>query len=133
MSGPAVILFDDVCRLCSRSVRFIIARDPDARFRFAGLGSPTADRLLAGGRNTLEGVDSVVLIEDGEVFIRSTAALRIARGLTAPWPLLYGLIVVPRPLRDLVYDLVARKRYRWFGRLETCLVPTEAERDRFLD
>ena len=80
--------------------------------------------------NTLP--DSVVLIEDGRVYTRSTAALRIVRRLVFPWPLIYALMVVPRPLRDMVYDLIARHRYWWFGKRDACMVPTPEIRARFL-
>src|ERR1017187_9056949 len=121
---PAVVLFDGVCNLCNRSVQFIIARDPAAYFRFAALGSEAAQRLL--GESVLRGPlpDSVALIERGRVYTRSAAALRIARRLRFPWPLVCALIVVPRPLRDQVYDLIARNRYRWFGKRDACMMPT---------
>src|SRR5712691_1177998 len=109
-----VILFDGVCNVCSGFMQFVIARDPAGRFRFASLAS-------------------VVLVEGDQVFTQSTAALRIARGLGLPWRLAYGLIAVPRPLRDWVYDVVARHRYQWFGRRDGCLVPTPQVRARFLD
>jgi predicted DCC family thiol-disulfide oxidoreductase YuxK len=75
----------------------------------------------------------VILIEDGCRYDRSTAVLRVARRLRAPWPLLFAFIVVPRPLRDWAYDIVARRRYRWFGRRETCMVPTPELRARFVE
>ena len=128
----AVVLFDGVCNLCSGIVRFIIARDPQAHFQFAALTSAAAGRALDAARAVPPLPDSLVLIDDGVVFTRSEAALRIARRLTFPWPLAYGLIVLPRALRDWAYDLVARSRYRWFGRRDSCLVPTDAISARFL-
>ena len=128
-----VILFDGVCNLCNGFVRFVIARDLAARFRFAALQSDSARRLLA-RLDGLGGIpDSVVLVDRGRVYTRSSAALRIARGLPFPWSLARALIVVPRPLRDWVYDRVARHRYRWFGRKDTCIVPTPDLRARFLE
>lgn len=132
-SPQNVVLFDGICNLCNAAVRFIIARDHHARFRFAALQSDAARALLAsinGNDSTLP--DSIILVENGAVRTRSTAALRIVCRLRFPWPLLYGLIVVPRPLRDWLYDHVARLRYRWFGRQETCMMPDEAIRSRFL-
>lgn len=127
-----VILFDGVCNLCSALVRFVVARDPHARFQFASLTSDAAARVLDGvTRDALP--DSVVLIEDGQVFTRSDAALRIARRLTFPWRLAYAAIVLPRGFRDVLYDAVAARRYRWFGRRETCMIPTPAIRGRFLE
>ena len=128
----SVVLFDGVCNLCNGFVQFVIARDPRARFRFGTLQSEAAARSLR--RLGVQGrmPDSVVLIEDGHVYVRSTAALRIARGLRFPWPFAYALIAVPRPLRDWVYDVVARRRYRWFGKRDVCMAPTPELRDRFL-
>jgi predicted DCC family thiol-disulfide oxidoreductase YuxK len=124
-----VILFDGVCNLCNGVVRFIIARDPAARFRFASLQSDTAQRLMKENRPG----DTIVLLEEGKMYSKSAAALRIARGLRFPWPLLCAFIVVPRPLRDLVYDWVARHRYGWFGKLDTCLLPTPELQNRFVE
>ncbi|MDU4694965.1 MULTISPECIES: thiol-disulfide oxidoreductase DCC family protein [Paenibacillus] len=128
-----VILFDGVCHLCQGAVKFIIKRDPAGRFRFASLQSQAGSQLLQAVGAHGESLDSVVLIENGTYYIRSAAALRIAKGLRYPWPLLYGLIVVPRGLRDAVYQFVAKHRYRWFGKDETCLVPTRELKERFLE
>ncbi len=128
-----LVLFDGVCNLCNGAVRFIIKRDRHARFRFAALQSDAARMLLASiGVDASTLPDSVILVEDGAVFTRSAAALRIARRLRFPWPLTFGLIIVPRPLRDWLYDAVARRRYRWFGRREACMLPDESLRARFL-
>ena len=127
-----VVLFDGVCNLCNGSVRFIIAHDPAAHFRFAALQSEAARRLLSESGLNDQLADSVALIECGRVFTRSTAALHIARRLCFPWPLLYTLIVVPRTLRDAVYNLIARHRYGWFGKRDACMVATPELRTRFL-
>ena len=128
----ATILFDGVCNLCNGFVRFVIARDPHAHFRFAALSSDPAQALLrqAGVRGPVP--DTIVLVQDGQVYLRSDAALRIARHLTFPWRLAYGLTAVPRFIRDAVYDAVAARRYRWFGRRDTCMVPTPDLARRFL-
>jgi predicted DCC family thiol-disulfide oxidoreductase YuxK len=128
----AVVLFDGVCNLCNGFVQFVIPRDPHGHFRFAALQSPVAARLLAQARVTPGDAETVVLIEDGRAFFRSSAALRIARGLRFPWPLLYGLMVLPRPIRDWVYDLIARNRLRWFGQRDQCMIPEPGIRERFL-
>jgi predicted DCC family thiol-disulfide oxidoreductase YuxK len=136
-SAPrAVVLFDGVCNLCNGFVQFVIPRDPDGYFQFAALNSEAAARVLSTTREARHGgplVDSIMLVEDGVVYVRSAAALRIARRLGFPWVLGYALMIVPRPLRDAIYDLVARRRYRWFGRRETCMVAGPGVRDRFLD
>jgi predicted DCC family thiol-disulfide oxidoreductase YuxK len=126
----AVLLFDGVCTLCNGFVQFVIQRDPAGRFQFATLQSDAARRLLQAAPQPLP--DTLVLVENGRMFLRSTAALRVARGLKFPWPLAYVLVVVPRPLRDWLYDIVARNRYRWFGRRDVCMVPTPELRARFL-
>jgi predicted DCC family thiol-disulfide oxidoreductase YuxK len=129
--GGAVILFDGVCNLCNSSIQFVIRRDPQARFSFAPLQSVAADSLLKStGAAPLP--DSIVLVQRGRVYTQSGAVLRIARGLRGLWPLAYAFIVIPRPLRDLVYRLIARNRYRWFGKREACMMPTEEIRARFL-
>lgn len=131
---PAVILFDGVCNLCNGFVQFVIARDPAGRFRFAALQSDAARRLLGRLETPQEWPDSLVLVEDGQYFfVRSGAALRVARGLRFPWPLAYVFVGVPRPVRDWVYDIVARNRYRWFGRRDVCMIPTPGLRARFID
>jgi predicted DCC family thiol-disulfide oxidoreductase YuxK len=114
-------------------VQFVIARDPGAHFRFAPLGSDAATRML--GECGVDGSlpDSVALIENGRLYTRSTAALRIARLLRFPWCLVYGFIVMPRPLRDIVYNWIARHRYRWFGKQDSCMIPTPELRGRFLE
>jgi len=130
-AGP-LVLFDGVCNLCNASVSFIIERDPAARFRFAPMQSEAGGALLRRhGLSTLD-LESMVLIEGGRCYTRSAAALRIARRLAWPWKLLCGLLAVPAPLRDALYNWVARNRYRWFGRSETCRLPTPELARRFL-
>lgn len=123
------MLFDGVCNLCTASVKFIIKRDPQGQFRFAALQSEAARGLVVGEG---ERPDSIALVESGKVYWKSTAALRIARRLGALWPVLYVLIAVPRPVRDWVYDVIARHRYRWFGKQDACMMPTPELRERFL-
>jgi predicted DCC family thiol-disulfide oxidoreductase YuxK len=131
-SGTAVVLFDGVCNLCNASVNFIIDRDPAGHFKFAALQSEAASGMLAPCGPSGEALSSVVLLEEGRCYERSAAALRIARRLSGAWPLLYAFVVVPRPLRDAVYDWVARNRYRWFGKRDACRLPTPELRARFL-
>jgi len=128
-----VVLFDGVCNLCNGSVRFVIERDPHKHFQFAPLQSETATTLIGRTADPLAMPDSIVLVDDGRLYVRSTAALRIARRLRFPWPLLWLFMAVPRPLRDWVYDLIARHRYGWFGKRDSCMVPTKEIRDRFLE
>lgn len=129
----ATILFDGVCNLCNGFVQFVIARDPHEQFRFASLGTPAAESLLSAAGVTGARPDSIVLVEEGRVYFRSDAPLRIARRLSFPWPLAYGLVAIPRVIRDRVYDAIAARRYAWFGKRDVCMVPTPALRRRFLE
>lgn len=128
----AAVLFDGVCNLCHGSVLFIVDRDPKARFRFASLQSDEARALLEPYSPKPADLSSVLLIENGALYDRSTAALRIARRLKGFWPLMFALIVIPKPLRDAVYRIIARNRYRWFGRTESCRIPTPELSGRFI-
>lgn len=130
-SSP-VILFDGYCNLCNGAVQFTINRDRKNVFRFAPLQSDYAIKALASFQLESSLGDSFILLEDGKVYQRSTAALRVARKLNGLWPLLYYFIVVPRFIRDGVYNFVARNRYRWFGKQETCWVPTPELKAKFL-
>jgi predicted DCC family thiol-disulfide oxidoreductase YuxK len=127
-----VLLFDGVCNLCNSSVQFIIERDPDARFRFASLQSEEGQAVLSRFENRPSDLSSVVLIQDDQLYARSEAALRVARQLGGGWSLLYAFIVVPRPIRDAVYDWIARNRYRWFGKKDACMIPSPDLQSRFL-
>lgn len=133
MEPAPVILFDGECLLCHRAVRFVLRHDRAGRFRFAPLRSETGLKLLARHGLADPVPDSLVLIEDGAAHLESSGALRIARGLGGGWRLAGVLLAAPRALRDPVYRWVARNRFRWFGRTESCLVPDPAWRDRFLD
>jgi len=128
----AVIVFDGVCLLCSRSVRFVLRHDRAGRFRFATQQGATGQMLLR--RHGLDPADppSFLLIEDGRGHVDSDALLRVLSGLGGVWRLGALLRVIPRPLRDAAYRYVARNRLRWFGRAEQCLLPTPETRARFL-
>ncbi|WP_240353128.1 thiol-disulfide oxidoreductase DCC family protein [Cohnella algarum] len=130
---PAILLVDGHCILCQGITRFVARHDPRARFRFASLQSRLGKRWLAERGMAADRLDTFVLIERGRHYTKADAALRVFRGLPWPWPLLYGLRIVPSGLRNAVYDWVARNRYRWFGRSEACLVPDERLKSRFLE
>ena len=137
MNQP-IILFDGVCNLCNASVQFIIERDPTAIFHFASLQSNAGQAILAENalnatlKNEASAEDSVILVEGGKIYDRSTAALRIARRLSGGIKFLYVFIIIPRPIRDFVYKLIAKNRYRWFGKQDACWMPTKALKARFL-
>ena len=130
--GPAIILFDGICNLCNGFVQFVIAHDPDRKFKFASLQSDAAQLLLKGLPENQRTTDSVMLLENGKVYQQSTAALRILQKLSGPWPWLYGFIIFPAFVRDWVYAWVAKNRYRWFGQRDSCMLPTPELKSRFL-
>ena len=130
--NKGIILFDGYCNFCSRSVMFIIRRDRKAHFTFAPSQTP-------GGQKTIQEFHlgelarhSIVLIEQGNVYKKSSAALRIARRLDGAWSLFYIFMIIPKRIRDGMYDLIARNRYRLFGMRDRCFVPDPELRERFL-
>jgi predicted DCC family thiol-disulfide oxidoreductase YuxK len=127
------VFFDGVCNLCNGAVRFIAANDPQGSFRFASLQSPQARALLGERSAGPREPDSIVLLAGGRRYERSDAALHIALGMRAPWPLAFAAILIPRAVRDAVYAGIARNRYRWFGRTDTCALPPPGLRERFLE
>ena len=131
LDGP-LVLYDGTCGLCNRSVQLILRHDRRGRFRFAALQSDLGRALLARHGLAVDALDTVVLVEDGRAWTKSAAALRIARGMDRPWPLLRVLGIVPRPVRDFFYDRLANNRYRIFGRVDACMLPPPEVRARFL-
>lgn len=129
---PAILLFDDVCNLCNASVQWVLLRDRRGVFHFAALQSDVGRGLLARFGLSAENFDTVVLVDGDRVFTRSDAALEVLRRLGKPWAFGAGLRVLPRSLRDAVYNWIARNRYRWFGRREQCLLPRPEWQERFL-
>jgi predicted DCC family thiol-disulfide oxidoreductase YuxK len=128
----AIVLFDGVCHLCTSTVQFIIKRDPHGAFMFASLQSEVGSKLLEEHGLSPEALDTFVLIEGARCFTRSDAALRVAQHLSGGWSLCRVLSLIPRPVRDWSYTVIARNRYRWFGRRETCMIPSRDLLDRFL-
>ncbi len=128
----AIILFDGVCNLCNASVQFILKRDSKAHFRFASLQSEFGKQQLLLYEIDASKCDSVIYIYKDRAFIKSTAALQIAKKLGGGWPLLYGLIIIPRFIRDWVYGFIAKNRYRWFGKKDSCMIPSPELKSRFL-
>jgi predicted DCC family thiol-disulfide oxidoreductase YuxK len=128
-----VLLFDGVCNLCNRWVNFVIDRDPEGRIMFAPLQSDPAKQLLEEHRLDPGAMDTVVLIDDGRAFDRSEAVLRIAAYLKGPVRLLRIGRILPKKLRDALYNLVAHRRYHWFGKRDECRIPEPGLKDRFLE
>ncbi len=128
-TDASLILFDGLCHLCNNSVIFIIERDPDKQFKFVSLQSTAGQRLLERYGLPLDKLDTFFLIEAGKIYNRSTAALKVIKRLNGLWPILYAFIIVPRPVRDFVYNFIASNRYKVFGKRETCMVPTSDMKD----
>jgi predicted DCC family thiol-disulfide oxidoreductase YuxK len=131
-SEKYILLFDGVCNLCNSLVNFIIKRDPAGKFKFAALQSESAKSLLISFDLEASDLDTFVLINGDRSFSKSTAALHVLKELGGAWKLMYVFIYIPKPLRDAVYDLVARTRYKVFGRRDKCMIPTTDIKDRFL-
>ncbi|HAM81839.1 thiol-disulfide oxidoreductase DCC family protein [Ornithinibacillus bavariensis] len=127
-----VILFDGVCNFCNSSVQFIIKRDPTAKFHFASLQSEIGQQLL-NDYQIPKDIDSFIYLEGEEVYVQSTAALKVSKELKGLWKLCYVFIVVPRPIRNIFYNLFAKNRYSWFGKRESCMIPSQLDRQRFLE
>lgn len=127
-----ILLFDGVCNLCNASVQWVLLRDRKARFRFAALQSDLGQKLLLQHGLSAENLDTVVLVIGEQIFLRSDAPLEIVRRLGGLWPLLYGFKILPKALRDAMYNFVAKNRYRWFGRQESCMLPRPEWKGRFL-
>lgn len=131
MTEPAdhpIIFYDGVCGLCDRSIQFILKHDHKRVFRYAALQSDFAKQTLGDQL----AFDSFVYYDKGKVFYRSTAALKMFKALGGGWSLLYGFMVVPAFIRNAVYDFVARNRYKWFGKFDSCKIPTPEQRALFL-
>jgi predicted DCC family thiol-disulfide oxidoreductase YuxK len=133
IASTPVILFDGVCNLCNSSVQFIIKRDPKSIFRFASIQSDAGRELLTTHGEDPDALASVILIREGKVYKRSAAALEIARRLSGAWPLFYAFRIFPSAFLDIFYNLIARNRYRWFGRQDECMIPDGNLSLRFLD
>lgn len=131
-SRQAIVIFDGECALCDGAVNFIIDRDPRGYFHFASRQSEAGERLLRAHGLPTEGLESLVLLEGGSVYLRSEASLRIARRLQAPWPLLYAFVGVPRVLRDAAYGFVSKNRKRLAGTVDVCALPTPERRARIV-
>lgn len=127
-----IILFDGVCNLCNSSVTFVIKRDKKDAFRFAALQSEVGQQLIAKFNIDTAQTDSIILIDNDKAYVKSSAALRAARSLSSAWPLLYGFMIVPRFLRNWVYDYIAKNRYKWYGQRESCMIPTPELKAKFL-
>ncbi len=127
-----IVLFDGICNLCNGLIQFIIKRDRTDQFRFATLQSEIGRQLLQSFDLTPTGMDSFVFIKKGKYLLKSTAALNLLKELGGFWKLFYLFIIIPRPIRDGVYSLIAKSRYKIFGKRNSCMIPTPGLRKKFL-
>lgn len=127
-----ILLFDGVCNLCNGTVQFLIRADRRKKLRFASLQSEPGQQLLRYFRYSGPALHSVVFCKGDRLFTHSQAILEVFRLMGFPWSILFTFIIVPRPIRDFVYKWIAQNRYRWFGKKETCWLPTPELRHRFL-
>ena len=127
-----IILFDGVCNFCNFWVNFILDKDKEKRFKFASLQSAAGKKLLSDFDLPLNDFETFILIKDKKYFTKSSAALIIAKNLKGFWKLLYAFVIIPKPVRDFFYNLIANNRYKLFGEREFCRIPTPEERERFL-
>ncbi|HJD86994.1 MAG TPA: thiol-disulfide oxidoreductase DCC family protein [Empedobacter falsenii] len=133
MKTRKIILFDGICNLCNQSVQFVIEHDKRNQFRFASLQSDFGQNFLKENDLDAAQFDSVVFIEDDKFYTKSSAALKIAKHLDGITSCLHFFMIVPKPLRDIVYSFIAKNRYRWFGKQESCWLPTPELKAKFLD
>lgn len=127
-----IILFDGVCNLCNDSVTFVIRHDTKDVFRFAALQSTLGIAMTTKHGIDTSKTDSILLIDQDKMYVKSTAALKIAKHLSGGYPLLFGFIIVPNFIRNWVYDIIAKNRYNWFGKKDSCMVPTAELKNKFL-
>lgn len=127
-----VIVFDGICNFCNASVNFVMERDPEKAFKFATLQSEAGQEVLKFNKLNAQDFETFLYIQNGHVFSQSTAALKVAQRLSAPWPMLYLFRVIPQSIRDSVYRFVGKRRYQWMGKREVCRIPTTAEQERFV-
>ncbi|GER59443.1 thiol-disulfide oxidoreductase DCC family protein [Patiriisocius marinus] len=127
-----ILLFDGVCNLCNSAVNFVIKLDNKDVFRFTALQEEPGKSYLTKYNIDPKNIDSIVLIENGKAYVKSSAALRTAKYLGGAWPLLYVFIIVPAFIRDVVYDYIAKNRYKWYGKKDSCMIPTPELKAKFL-
>ena len=127
-----IVVFDGVCILCNKTVQWIIRNDSKSKFRFTSAQSKMGQLLLK-EHVSADSFKSILYITDNRVYLKSTAVLRILRGLDGGFQLLYSLIIIPRIFRDMIYDFIANRRYKWFGKRDSCIAPFPEYRDRFLE
>jgi predicted DCC family thiol-disulfide oxidoreductase YuxK len=130
-TAEQIILFDGVCNFCNGSVNFLIKRDPNGIFKFAPLQSEIGQQLIT--KNNITGeIDSIILVKENIVYIKSDALIEIIKELKWYWKMLIIVKIIPKKFRDLLYDLIANNRYKWFGKRDSCMIPDENVKSRFI-
>ncbi|MFP3845707.1 thiol-disulfide oxidoreductase DCC family protein [Priestia filamentosa] len=132
LDNCSIIMFDNVCNVCNHWVQFVIKRDPDGVFKFLSLQSNLAASILSKSSLDTKNLDSIILVDKGTTYIESTAVLKILHKLTGPIKLLLVLWIIPKPIRDWGYRMLARNRYKWFGKNKVCMVLTPDIKGRFV-
>ena len=132
MIGQPVIFFDGVCNLCNASVQFVIAHDKKDQFKFTALQGDYAKEVLSKFNADPQKLNTILLLHEGRLYTKSSAALRVAGKLNGLIPLLYVFLLVPKFIRDWFYDIIAKNRYQWWGRQESCWVPTPELKNKFI-
>ncbi|MBJ2173022.1 thiol-disulfide oxidoreductase DCC family protein [Aureibaculum sp. A20] len=132
LNNKSIILFDGVCNLCNNSVQFIINRDKNNHFIFASLQSDAAQDILLHFQRNNSDFDSIILIVNGKIFDKSSAILKIFNKLNGFWKYSYVFIIIPKFIRDFFYTLIAQNRYKWFGKKDSCIIPTKELKAKFL-
>ncbi|HTF02691.1 MAG TPA: DCC1-like thiol-disulfide oxidoreductase family protein [Bacteroidia bacterium] len=132
LENKGLVLFDGVCQFCNSSVNFMIRKDNTDYFRFLPLQSELGQKIIKQFNLDPENLQTVILLENKRIYTRSTAALRIAKKLKGGWKLFYGFVIIPAFIRDAVYNVVARNRYKWWGKRDSCMVPTPDVKKKFL-
>jgi predicted DCC family thiol-disulfide oxidoreductase YuxK len=134
MDGASpVIFFDGVCNLCNRVVQFVIKKDKKKVFRFASLQGKAGQEVLRRFNLSPDDLNSFIVLEGDRIYLRSAAALRVVKSLRGGWKLLYAGIILPRFIRDALYNWIARNRYKWYGKRNECMIPSPELKERFLD
>lgn len=128
-----IILFDGVCNLCNSFVQFVIKRDKQSKFKFGSLQSAEAVKILRDLNFENQKLQTVIFIMDDVIYTRSTAVLKIARQLGGAWKFCYVFIIIPKSLRDWIYNKASKSRYKMFGKRDTCMIPTPELKSRFLE
>ncbi len=128
-----ILLFDGVCNLCNKSVQFFIKNDKKGRLKFAPLQSAIGEQLLNDADLDSQYLDSLILIENGKAYDRSSAALRSTKYLNGLWPALQVFLVIPKFVRNPIYNWIAKNRYKWYGKRDECMIPTPEVKERFIE